>query len=207
MLPSRCDRPVIVGVLLAAGAGSRFGGDKLRAPLPDGTPLGVRAARALRGGVDRALAVVRPEDSALAALLEAEGMEVVPFPGAEDGMGASLAFGVGSAAEADGWVVALADMPFVQRETVENVAERLRSGAWIAAPGRRGRRGHPVGFTRALFAELIWLGGDRGARVLLERYASRVELFESDDEGILLDVDTLRDFQGPANGTDDKFLS
>ena len=206
MLPGRCDRPVIVGVLLAAGAGSRFGGDKLLAPLPDGTPLGVRAARTLRRGVDRALAVVRPEDSALAALLEAEGLEIAPFPGAEDGMGASLAFGVSSVPEADGWVVALADMPFVQRETVENVAERLRSGAWIAAPSRQGRRGHPVGFSRVLFAELTGLGGDRGARVLLERYASRVELLESEDAGIFLDIDTLRDLQGALADTDEKFL-
>ncbi len=207
MLPGRCDRPVIVGVLLAAGAGSRFGGDKLLALLPDGTPLGVRAARTLRSGVDRGIAVVRPSDEALAGLLEAEGLDVASFPGADEGMGASLAFGVGSAPEADGWIVALADMPFVRPETIEAVAGRIRAGAWIAAPCRRGRRGHPVGFTRALFAELIGLGGDRGARVLLERYASRVEPFESDDEGILLDVDTLRDFQGPANGTDDKFLS
>ncbi len=197
---------MIVGVLLAAGAGTRFGGDKLLARLPDETPLGVLSARTLRSGVDRALAVVRAEDTALARLLEVEGLAVARFPGAEDGMGASLAFGVAAAPDAEGWIVALADMPFVQRETIEVVAGMLRAGAWIAAPSHRGRRGHPVGFARALFPELIRLGGDHGARSLLERYSARVEIFESEDPGILLDIDRLRDLDTSPARTDDKFL-
>lgn len=201
------EEPVIVGVLLAAGAGTRFGGDKLLARLPDGARVGARAAGTLRSGVDRALAVVRPGDSALAGLLEAEGLDVALFPGANDGMGASLAFGIRAAPDADGWIVALADMPFVQRETIESVAGKLRAGAWIAAPCQRGRRGHPVGFTGALYPELIRLGGDHGARVLLERYAARVEMIESGDAGILLDIDTLRDITASPHNTDDKFLT
>ncbi len=197
---------MIVGVLLAAGAGTRFGGDKLLARLPDETPVGVRAARTLRSGVDRALAVVRPGDVTLARLLEAEGLDVALFSQADDGMGASLAFGVAAAPDADGWIIALADMPFVQRETIEIVAGMLRAGAWIAAPSCRGRRGHPVGFTRALFPELIGLGGDRGARTILERYAPRVEVFESEDPGILLDIDTLNDISGAITDVNDKFL-
>jgi molybdenum cofactor cytidylyltransferase len=200
------EEPVIVGVLLAAGAGNRFGGDKLLARLPDETPIGVRAARALRSGVDSCLAVVRPGDEALARLLEAEGLDVALFPGADDGMGASLAFGVAAAPDADGWIIALADMPFVRRETIEIVAGMLRAGAWIAAPSYRGRRGHPVGFARALFPELVRLGGDHGARSLLERHAPRVETFESEDTGILLDIDTLRDIFTATRYVSDKFL-
>ena len=197
---------MIVGVLLAAGAGTRFGGDKLLARLSDGTPLGVRTAHALRSGVDRALAVVRPGDVTLARLLEVEGLDVALFPGADDGMGASLAFGVAAAPDAEGWIVALADMPFVQRETIEVVAGMLRAGAWIAAPSCRGRRGHPVGFAAALYPELIRLGGDQGARSLLERYSVRVEIFESGDPGIFLDVDTLRDLTVSSSEADGKFL-
>lgn len=197
---------MIIGVLLAAGAGTRFGGDKLLARLPDETPVGVRAGRTLRSGVDRALAVVRPTDVALARLLEAEGLDVAVFPNADDGMGASLAFGVAAAPEADGWIIALADMPFVQRETIEIVGEMLRAGAWIAAPCHRGSRGHPVGFARTLYPELIRLGGDHGARTLLERHASRVEVFESGDPGIFLDIDTLGDIFTAQKGVEDKFL-
>ena len=126
---------MIVGVLLAAGAGTRFGGDKLLARLPDGA----RSWRA-RGAHAAGAASTGPSPwsgrgmSSLAGLLEAEGLDVVFFPDAEDGMGASLAFGVAAAPDADGWIVALADMPFVQRETIEIVAGMLRAGAWIAAP-------------------------------------------------------------------------
>jgi len=186
---------VIAGILLSAGTGTRFGGDKLLAPLPDGTPVGVRAARTLRDAVDRALAVVRPGDGALAALLLAEGLDVAACPSAAEGMGASLAFGVASCPEADGWVVALADMPFLRRETVGEVARRLRQGALVAAPTLRGRRGHPVGFGRSLRGELIGLRGDEGARHLLATHAGRVETFASEDPGILLDVDTLGDLE------------
>jgi molybdenum cofactor cytidylyltransferase len=184
---------VIVGVLLAAGAGSRFGGDKLLASLPDGTPIGVRAARTLRGGVDRGVAVVRPGDLLLARLLEGEGFDVVPFPDATEGMGASLAFGVLSSHGAGGWLVALADMPSILPATVQGIARRVRDGAWIAAPSYMGRRGHPVGFSPLLYPELTRLGGDEGARSILALHASRIETLECDDPGVLLDVDTISD--------------
>jgi CTP:molybdopterin cytidylyltransferase MocA len=58
----------ICGILLAAGAAKRFGGGKLLHPLPDGTPLGVAAARNLAMALPGVLAVVRPGDSALAAM-------------------------------------------------------------------------------------------------------------------------------------------
>ena len=180
---------MIVGVLLAAGAGARFGGGKLLAPLEDGIPVGVRSARLLRSSVDRVLAVVRPGDATLEALLRAEGLEVRRFPGALEGMGASLAFGISAAPAADGWVVALADMPFVRPETVATVVQTLTTGAAIVAPAYRGRRGHPVGFAATLIAELVRLEGDAGARSVLLRHESEVVLVECDDPGILRDVD------------------
>lgn len=191
---------MIVGVLLAAGSGSRFGGGKLLAPLSGGTPVGVRSARTLVGAVDRALAVVRPEDAVLARLLAEEGLDVKAFPGSAEGMGASLAFGVAAAPEADGWLVALADMPFVLPETSVAVAERIRAGALLAAPAFRGRRGHPVGFGRGLFAELTAVAGDRGARDILGRHTEELRLVDRDDPGILMDIDELQDIQRLQDG-------
>lgn len=196
---------MIAGVLLAAGSGSRFGGGKLLARLADGTPVAVRSARALRAAVDRALAVVRPGDDGLAALLAAEGLEVLVFPGAAEGMGASLASGVAAAPEADGWLVALADMPWVRPETVAAVAERLRGGALVAAPAVRGRRGHPVGFGHSLISELLDLRGDRGAREILGRHVDQITLLDVDDEGILLDIDELSDLFEAGAGIAKKF--
>jgi molybdenum cofactor cytidylyltransferase len=111
-------------------------------------------------------------------------------------MGASLAFGVAAAPEADGWLVALADMPWVRPETVAAVADLLRGGALIAAPARGVRRGHPVGFGHSLISELLGLRGDRGAREVLSRHADRISLLDVDDDGILLDIDELSDISG-----------
>ena len=66
----------IVGVLLAAGSASRFGGEKLLAPLPDGTPIGVAALEHLAAAVDSVVAVVRPHDAPLAAALAARGARI-----------------------------------------------------------------------------------------------------------------------------------
>src|SRR5213075_1621091 len=124
----------IVGVLLAAGSATRFGGDKLLAPLVDGTPIGVAALRNLAPAVDVVLAVVRTGDNALAAALAAGGARVTVCPQAAEGMGASLAWGVRSAPIAAAWLVALADMPWVRPTTVGMVVDALRRGASIAAP-------------------------------------------------------------------------
>jgi len=106
-------------------------------------------------------------------------------------MGASLAFGIAVTSDADAWLVALADMPFLDRETVARISARLRLGTdRIVAPSYRGRRGHPVGFRRDLLPDLLSLDGDRGARALLADHASEVSILECDDEGVLLDVDT-----------------
>ncbi|HET9699539.1 MAG TPA: nucleotidyltransferase family protein [Burkholderiales bacterium] len=184
---------MLSGVFLAAGRSSRFGADKLLHPLADGTPMAVAALRSLRAAVPAVVAVLRRDDDALARLLEYEGARVSACPRAGEGMGASLAWGVAQAAGADGWLVALADMPFIRPPTVAGVARALERGAPIAAPVHAGRRGHPVGFAAALREELLALGGDQGARALLIRHAAAVVAVECDDPGVLLDIDEPAD--------------
>lgn len=186
---------MIAGILLAAGAARRFGARKLLHPLPDGTPIGLRSALNLVPAVDRALAVLAPEDRELAARLQAAGIEVCPCPASGEGMGASLACGVRAAADAAGWVIALADMPFVRPDSIVAVADALRAGAAIAIPGHEGERGHPIGFARAFHAELAALGGDVGARAIVARERARVVQVPVNDPGILRDIDTPDDLR------------
>ena len=187
---------MVEGILLAAGRSRRFGAEKLLHPLPGGTPVAVAALRNLRAALPVVVAVVREERGALAALLESEGARVCACPRAGEGMGASLAWGVAGSAGADGWLIALADMPFIRPQTIAAVAGAVEDGALIAAPVHAGRRGHPVGFARALREELLALGGEEGARSLLARHAARVVAIECDDPGVLLDVDRPEDL-GP----------
>jgi molybdenum cofactor cytidylyltransferase len=183
----------IAGILLAAGRSERFGSPKLLTLLPDGTPLGVAAARRLRAVLDDVVAVVRPEDSALSGLYAQAGCRALPCAHAAQGMGASLACGITETSDADGWLIALADMPYIKESTLRVLIEKLSTGADIVAPVHGGQRGHPVGFSAMFRSELLVLDGDQGARNVLVRHAGRVVLLGVDDPGVLRDVDTPTD--------------
>ncbi|PWT71333.1 MAG: nucleotidyltransferase family protein [Proteobacteria bacterium] len=183
----------ITGILLAAGAGSRFGGRKLLHRLADGTALGVASLRNLRTALPHIVAVVRAGDTELADLLSAEGVTVVECANAHLGMGHTLAAGVLSTSEAHGWIVALGDMPCIASKTIGAIKNELANGAPIVVPVWHGRRGHPVGFSHQFRDELMRLQGDVGARSILASHSTQVRLLEVNDEGVVKDVDTLAD--------------
>ena len=181
---------MICGILLAAGGARRFGGKKLLAQLPDGIPVVTAAARNLMGGLDHAVAVVRPGEAALSRLLVQEGLEVAVCANARRGMGTSLAFGINHARDADGWIVALADMPHIQPQTIIALARSIGAGASLAAPYFAGQRGHPVAFGKKYLDDLLQLDGDQGARKLLMRDSHELVHLDTNDPGILYDIDT-----------------
>jgi molybdenum cofactor cytidylyltransferase len=195
-------RPV-TGILLAAGAGRRFGvhrgGHKLLQVLPDGEPLGVAAGRNLVAVLPDSIAVVRAGDRVLAAALGAIGLRIVEHPGADDGLGTSLAAGVAATPNAAGWLIALGDMPWVQPETILALTEALAAGATLVAPLYAGRRGHPVGFAAVWGDRLMSLKGDQGARDLIAAHSGQLVLLPTQDPGVLLDVDTLADLDACAS--------
>jgi molybdenum cofactor cytidylyltransferase len=186
-----------VGLLLAAGSASRFGSDKLQHPLPHGVAIAVQAARHLKSAVPRVVAVVRPGSEPTARALAAEGCEVVVCDKAVEGMGASLACAARAAGAADGYLVALADMPFVRPSTIAAVRDALAGGALLAAPYWRARRGHPVGFTGSFRAELEALSGDEGAKRLLDGHAARLVKVPVGDPGAIRDIDKPSDLAPP----------
>jgi molybdenum cofactor cytidylyltransferase len=185
----------IRGLLLCGGSATRFGGSKLLAAIPgeeSSGPLAARAALRLREGAGNALAIVPVGARELRAALEAAGCEVVESDRTVHGMGASLAAAVGATDRADGWIVALGDMPLVTSATIRAVRDALHDGALIAAPvlAATGLRGHPVGFAAALRSELLDLAADVGARAILERHRDVVRLIPTEDAGIAVDLDT-----------------
>ncbi|MSP97223.1 MAG: nucleotidyltransferase family protein [Betaproteobacteria bacterium] len=185
----------ICAILLAAGSGSRFGGDKLLHPLVDATPIGVQAARNLLAAVPDVVAVVRPGDFPLADLLEQEGCYVTVCPHAARGMGASLAHGVAARRGADGWVIALADMPLIKSATIAAIVHELAAGRSLVAPAYQGQRGHPVGLGKRFGAQLLALDGDAGARDIIAAHQSELVLVECDDPGMLQDIDRREDLE------------
>ena len=182
---------MIAGILLCGGAGRRFGVNKL---LAGEEPIAALSARNLKEGVGNVLAVIPLRRPELRRVLE--GCAILESDRTPEGMGASLAAGIGAAATAEGWIVALGDMPMVDPKTIEALVRALERGAPMAAPyDRGGRRGHPVGFSHALLDELRELGGDVGARDVLARHADMVEHVVTDDPGIFVDIDTKSDLE------------
>lgn len=189
----------IVGVLLAAGLGTRYDprGECLKLLQPvrkgrhAGAPVVVAAARNLRPAVGRVVAVVRPRSdphqAQLQEQLRSEGCEVLVCDRAAEGMGTSLAHGIRASGNASAWIVALGDMPAIDPATIRSVADALRAGHTTAALAYRGRRGHPVGFSAQCQIELLQSSGDAGARAVLETFPPH--LIDVDDDGILIDID------------------
>ena len=185
----------VTGILLAAGDGRRFGGQKLLHRLPGGEPVGVAAARNLIAAVPDAIAVVRADDIELAEALSAVGIRIIENTRAAEGMGTSLAVGVGATADAAGWLVALADMPWILPVTIGALSDALCSGASLVAPSYCGRRGHPVGFAAQWRGKLEALTGVQGARSLLAQCGDDLVLKATSDPGVLRDVDNLADLE------------
>jgi nicotine blue oxidoreductase len=160
--------------VLAAGAGSRFGGPKQRLLLP------LVLERLAQTSVDEVVVV------AGAYPLEAEGgARVVECPAWERGPGASLRCGLAALGpEVEEAVVVLADGPRLAPEAVERVlAARCASGAGLVAAGYAGERGHPLVVARALWDTVP----DDGLRGLTPF------LVPCDDLGAPGDVDRVED--------------
>lgn len=184
-----------VGILLAAGRGIRFDPsgqqNKLLQVLPDGDAVVAASARHLLAALPRVVAVVRPGDDRVAALLGALGCEVKVCADADTGMAASLVHVITYTRGAPGWVVALGDMPFVLPSTIAQLSAALERGARIAVPTHDGQRGNPVAFSPYYLDLLLALDGDQGARSILKSHP--VTEIAVADAGIVRDIDTRAD--------------
>jgi molybdenum cofactor cytidylyltransferase len=159
------------GVVLAAGAGRRFGSVKQLAQL-GGVPLLQHAVDAMLAvpAIDPVVVVLGAEQERVRAAVDLDGSRVAVCEDWEEGMSASLRCGVEAAGEADWILVALGDQPLITPQAIAMVMDRAQS----AGPGTVAVRamydgvpGHPVALGRALLGEVRTLRGDRGARDLL----------------------------------------
>ena len=180
------------GLLLAAGAGRRYGGPKALVEL-DGEPLVRRGIRLLRDGGCAPVHVV----------LGAGADEVPALSGAvpilhdrwPDGLGSSLLRGLASLpAAVPAAVVVLVDQPLLSPVAVRRVRTAYADGAVVAVATYAGRRGHPILLGRQTWALLTgYAVGDRGARDLLRDRPDLVVEVSCDDVGSPVDVDTPAD--------------
>lgn len=172
---------MIAAIVLAAGASTRFGAQKLLAPLGGATVVRSAVSRAVDAGVDDIIVVAGADAAAVTAALDGLPVRVVINANVAAGMSTSLAMGVAACAPRTiAALVVLGDQPLVPAEAYDAVLRGYHAGgASIVAPRyTAGVRGHPVLFAADVFAELSALRGDRGAREVIERDARRVRIVD-----------------------------
>lgn len=187
----------IGGVVLAAGPGERYEGPYKLLEEVDETPMVRRAVSAmLDSEVDEVVVVVGHESDAVRETIEDLDVETIVNDAYRDGQSTSLHLGVELARERD-WeatVFGLGDMPFVTGDAIDLVMRAYAEGhASIVAAGYEGKRGNPTLFDAAFYDELLEVTGDTGGRpVLLSN--SDVGVVETDEPGVLRDIDTRDDY-------------
>jgi molybdenum cofactor cytidylyltransferase len=195
---------VLEAVVLGAGFGARFGGGKLTAPWRGGRLIDGALAAAFAAPV-RSVTLVTGADPQVEAAArafaerigETSRLRLVHAADHAEGMAASLRAGIASLPpDAAGVFVFLGDMPCIPPEIPPALAARLKAGAPAAAPVFQGERGHPVLFSAELFAELTALTGDEGARQVIRKLGPAMALVESEDPGVVFDVDRPEDIAG-----------
>ncbi|ALL39809.1 nucleotidyltransferase family protein [Serratia marcescens] len=180
-------------VITAAGRGERFiqaggQGNKLNAGFADAA--GERRSlfehtlcQALASGLPVQV-VTRPDNLPVLAACAANQVPVTLLASA--GLGDSIAAGVAATPHWQGWLIHLADMPFVGADVFRQVADALRQHP-IVRPCYAQQPGHPVGFSALLRKPLCQLRGDNGARELLQGAA--VHLLPLEHPGVVRDID------------------
>jgi molybdenum cofactor cytidylyltransferase len=187
---------MIAGVVLAAGAGRRFGGGKQLAEL-DGRPLLEHAvAEAEQSGLEARFVVLGANAEKILATVDLHGHEAVVCADWDEGMAATLRAGVSAAraAGADAILITLGDQPRVTAEAMARVLG-ARGGPDGTSRAVRasydGVPGHPALLEGSLFEALLALRGDEGARDVFK--SANTHLVVCDDVAVPTDVDVIDD--------------
>lgn len=187
----------VAGLLLAAGAGRRFGSPKALVPL-NGKLFVDSAAELLRAaGCEPVVVVLGAEADEVRARATLDGVTVVDNPDWATGMGSSLRTGLHAVGIADAVVVLPVDTPGVTVAALHRLMN-LAGPAALARAVYDGEIGHPVLIGSDHFAGVMAsAAGDQGARDYLK--ANTVRHVECADVADGADVDRPEDLR-PHNG-------
>ncbi len=205
----------MLGLLLAAGRGSRFDPhsyeSKLLAGVCEETSSFEVALRALQSAVTHCYCVLPQVESRLAGhtnpahvaqlaqIAIALKVEVLFAPKARLGMGESLAWATAHMArrhpEPEALLVHLADMPWVSSDSIRDIGAACNGPEIVAAPIFQQQRGNPVAFGYALWPQMASLHADQGARqwIVEAQQTGRLRVVNSLDNGVIRDIDTPAD--------------
>lgn len=177
-------------VLLAAGAGKRFGGNKLTAQV-HGKPMYLWAMENIEEMKTELPAVVVTGTPEIVSAAEAKGMIAIFNGQPELGISLSIRLGIEAVIQedrkVDGILFMVCDQPWLEKTTLVRLMSEFDGGILALSYGER--RGNPVIFSREYLKELSELSGDIGGRQVMARHRENVRFLEVNDEKELQDID------------------
>jgi molybdenum cofactor cytidylyltransferase len=190
-------RPVIDGIVLAAGASRRMGEPKPLLEI-DGVSFLEHAIKQLRqAGCRFVLAVVNGGDHWITRLADASGAGIVSNDAPQSEQIDSLRLAIANLPDGyDAVVVLPVDFPRVQQQTIDALLRAYADQpSAVLNPAHEGKPGHPVIFSRDVVTELLHPDLPDGARTVIERHRDDARTIDVADAGVLIDIDTPADFQ------------
>lgn len=188
---------MIAAVVLAGGTSTRLGTPKQLLPYREGVLTAAVVQALISSRVDKTVVVLGHRAKEVREGLKQFPVDFVYNPDYAMGQSTSIKAGLtalGDTAEAA--LFALGDQPLLQSSTVNKIIDGYRlSGKNMAAPFYRGQRGNPVLFDQKMFASLLTLSGDTGARKIIERCPRQLARVDVNDMGVIFDIDTWEDYR------------
>lgn len=184
---------LISTIILAAGESRRMGKPKQLLPLGKTTILEQTIDNYLNSEVHDVVVVLGYRAEEILRLITKRPVRVAVNSAYRGGMSTSIVAGLGLISDnAQGIMLALADQPFIDSQTINRLVESFGAGdKSIIVPAYQGRRGHPVIFSIKYKEELLSLKGDIGGREIIYRHPDDVLEVAVNCEGICVDIDTV----------------
>jgi len=185
----------IAGIVLAAGASSRFGEPKQLLKWKGEPFVHAVSQTALRAGLSPVVVVTGAHADYVEAAVRDLDVRIVRNENWKSGQGSSIQEGVRSLPdECGGAIFLLADQPQVDTPILQALKEKHAEGLYpIVAPMVIDRRANPVLLDRVTFPDLMAIEGDTGGRAIFHKH--RVEYLPWHDDSLLLDIDTPEQYQ------------
>lgn len=184
----------VAAVVLAAGESRRMGATNKLTVSVEGRPMVARVVDALeKSSVGKIVVVTGYEPERIREALAGRRVELVHNPDYAEGIASSIRTGIAALGEdADGALMALADMPWVDSEVVNRLVDAFRSAAELSVfvPVFGRKRGNPVLWGSQHFPELLALSGDVGGKALFHRHSAAICYVDVESPGVNVDVDT-----------------
>jgi molybdenum cofactor cytidylyltransferase len=190
------NRLFISVIVLAAGESKRMGEPKQLMPFGSSTIIEKTIGNFLDSDVTEIILVTGYKSSEIVDKVAGKPVKIVENSNYLQGMSTSISAGLNQVSiESQGVMIALADQPFVDSQTINHLIKEFGvQNKGILIPCYRSERGHPVIFSFKYKEALMALKGDVGGKEIINNNPDDVAEIEVECYGIVADIDTKESY-------------